>query len=157
MGLNQSLILENLGSAIVKSGEFRNDFWIQVKGEDLLRAIEFLRAHEELSLDSFIDLCGVDYKDRAPRFEVVVHLFSQRHHHRLRIRCLVPDETLTVPSLTRFWKGANWQEREAYDMYGIHFEGHPKLDRILSAPDVTTFPQRKDYPLKGEREKPENL
>ncbi|HLG19222.1 MAG TPA: NADH-quinone oxidoreductase subunit C [Bdellovibrionota bacterium] len=153
----QKRISEFMGSKISSSGEIRGDFWIQIMGDELRALIEFLRSDPELLFDSFVDLCGVDYMARKPRFEVVVHLFSQPHQHQIRIRVGVPDATLTVPSLTPYWRGANWQEREAYDMYGILFEGHPKLERILSAPDVTLFPQRKDYPLKGDRETPEDL
>ncbi len=150
--VNQELICQSLGSKIVASGECQGDFWIHVHGDDLVQTIEFLKTHPSLQFDSFVDLCGVDYLHRHPRFEVTTHLYSQSQHHRIRIRCLVPDDTLTVPSLTPYWKGANWQEREAFDMYGIRFRGHPNLERILSPPATEVFPQRKDYPLKGERE-----
>ena len=154
MGLNetQNFILQSLGSSLVKSGEFQNDFWIQIQSMDLLKVVEFLRSSPELQFDSFVDLCGVDYLERIPRFEVVIHLYSSVYHHRIRIRCLVSNRDLTIPSLTSFWKASNWQEREAFDMYGIQFVGHPNLQRILSPPDTSVFAQRKDYPLKGSRD-----
>jgi NADH-quinone oxidoreductase subunit C len=142
---------------LLAHGEFHGDYWIQFQAEHLPEVLEFLRSHPLLKMDSFVDLCGVDYRPRVPRFEVVTHLFSLMHHHRIRLRYLVPDETLTTPSLTSFWPAANWQEREAFDMYGIHFRGHPNLQRILSPPGATEFPQRKDYPLRGSREEPEDL
>ena len=153
----QRLILDELGSKIVANGEFQGDFWIQLEAHHLRNVVEFLRGHEALRFDSFVDLCGVDYLPRKPRFEVVTHLYSLEKKHRIRIRCLVHDGPLTVPSLTTYWKAADWQEREAYDNYGILFEGHPRLARILSAPGVTHHAQRKDFPLKGEREETEDL
>lgn len=148
----QDRICSELDSAIGQSGESNGDFWIKVSGEKLLKTVEVLQVHSEFLFDSFVDLCGVDYLEEQPRFEVVIHLYSSKHKHRIRIRCMVPDTTLTIPSLTEFWPAANWQEREAFDMYGIRFHGHPNLERILSPPDTEVFAQRKDYPLKGERE-----
>ena len=153
----QSFITEKLGNKIVASGVFHDDFWIQIQGENLLSVIDFLKTEEQCYFDSFVDLCGVDYLKRAPRFESVIHLYSTNNKQRIRIRTLVPDATLTVPTITNIWKGANWQERESYDMYGILYEGHPELTRILSAPGVEIFAQRKDYPLKGNRDIEEDL
>lgn len=153
----QKYITEQLGSKIVKSGEHHADFWIQVWGKDLISVIEFLKEDDQCYFDSFVDLCGVDYLKTTPRFESVIHLYSTKNKQRIRIRVLVEDDTLTVPTITNFWKGANWQERESYDMYGIKYEGHPDLKRILSAPGSEVFAQRKDYPLKGDREIDEDL
>lgn len=153
----QKYIVEKLGSKITASGEHQNDFWIKTWGKDLISVVEFLKDDEKCYFDSFVDLCGVDYLKTKPRFESVIHLYSTKNKQRIRIRVLVDDETLTVPTITNFWKGANWQERESYDMYGIKYDGHPDLRRILSAPGVEVFAQRKDYPLKGEREIDEDL
>lgn len=157
MGLNADRVRSLLGSKIVEAGESRGEVWIQIRGEDLPGIVDQLRTHPDLKFDSFVDLCGVDYLGRHPRFETVVHLYSVGCGHRIRIRCLVPDGSLTVPSLTPFWPAANWQEREAYDMYGIRFQGHPKLERILNPPGTEDFPQRKDYPLRGHRGPKEDL
>ena len=158
MGLNefQLRLVSDLSEFIQESGDIQGDFYLRVKSVHCLKVRERLRG-ENYGFSYFVDLCSVDYLGEVPRFEVVVHLVSREKEERIRIKCRVPDETLTLPSITRFWNAANWQEREAYDMYGIHFEGHPKLDRILSAPNVTEFPQRKDYPLKGKRDPGEDL
>ncbi|MFH1262352.1 MAG: NADH-quinone oxidoreductase subunit C [Pseudomonadota bacterium] len=153
--MNVDLLRTILGPRIVDGGLSHSDPWIQVRGEDLLWVTEQLRNHSELRFDLFIDLCGVDYLGRTPRFETVIHLASTANGHRLRIRCLVPDDSLAVPSLTRFWRGANWHEREAFDMYGIRFKGHPNLERILNPPGTEEYPQRKDYPLRGPRDRKE--
>ena len=152
MGLTVDLLRELLQSALVDSGETKGAIWITVRGDDLSDVVRQLRTHPELRFDWFVDLCGVDYVPREPRFETVIHLHSMERGHRIRIRCLVPDDSLTVSSLTPFWPAADWYEREAYDMYGIRFRGHPNLERILNPPGTTAFPQRKDYPLKGARE-----
>jgi NADH-quinone oxidoreductase subunit C len=166
MGLNpsysippelQALIREELGARLLLSGETRGDFWIQIDGRHLTDVVDFLRSQDRLAFDRLLDLCGVDYLGRAPRFEVVLHLYSGLKGHRIRLRCRVPDDSLTVPSLVSRWPGADWHEREAYDQYGIRFDGRPKLERILNAPDLSVFPQRKDYPLKGSRETGEDL
>lgn len=153
----QKHIVDGLGYKLIASGVFHEDFWIQIEGKNLNSTIQFLKEDEKCLFDSFVDLCGVDYLNRKPRFESVIHLYSTAHKQRIRIRCVVDDSTLTVPTLTNDWKGANWQERESFDMYGIKYEGHPDLKRILSAPGTEVFPQRKDYPLKGDREPIEDL
>lgn len=153
----QTYIKDKLGDKIVESGEFRSDFWIKVHSKDLSAVVQFLRDDEKTHFDSFIDLCGVDYLKTSPRFESVIHIYSMQYKHRIRIRTLVDDKTLTVPTIVNFWKGADWQEREAFDMYGIKYEGHPNMLRILSAPGTEVFAQRKDYPLKGHRAIDEDL
>lgn len=153
----QQYIRDKLSDKIVESGEFRGDFWIKVEGKNLLPVIQFLKDDNQTFFDSFVDLCGVDYLTTKPRFESVIHLYSTQNKQRIRIRTLVDDQTLTVPSITNFWKGADWQERESFDMYGIKYEGHPNLIRILSPPGAEVFPQRKDYPLLGPRAVDEDL
>ena len=152
----QDRILQLMGDRVSDFGEHQGDFWIRVDGRDLLSCVDMLAQDPACAFDHFVDLCGVDYLGRqTPRFESVVHLYSMANKHRVRIRVTVPDETLTVPSLTGRWAAANWQERESFDMYGIRYEGHPNLDRILSPPETEIFAQRKDYALKGDREKKE--
>ena len=99
-----------------------------------------------------VDLAGVDYPDRTPRFEVVVHLMSLDRGYRLRIKARVGDpsgDNAELDSLSDLWAAANWLEREAWDMFGIRFEGHPDLRRILMPEEWQGHPQRKDYPLEG--------
>ena len=95
-----------------------------------------------------IDICGVDYPEREQRFDVVYHLLSPRHNQRIRLKCRT-DETTAVPSVVEVFPGANWYEREAYDMYGILFSGHPDLRRILTDYGFQGYPLRKDFPLTG--------
>jgi NADH-quinone oxidoreductase subunit C len=89
---------------------------------------------------------AVDYLGSVPRFEVVYHLYSSSRNHRLRLKVRVPEDAPRVPSVTSVWRGANWLERETYDMYGIRFDGHPNLTRIYLYPEFEGHPLRKDYP-----------
>ena len=93
------------------------------------------------------NLCGVDYLGRQPRFEVVYHLLSHANRHRVCLKVGITEKDIHVPTLTGLWQTANYQEREAYDMFGIIFDGHPALERILMPDDWSGFPQRKDVPL----------
>jgi NADH-quinone oxidoreductase subunit C len=97
---------------------------------------------------SFIDLCVVDHPARAKRFDVVYHLLSPRQNQRIRVK-LATDEETPVPSVTSVYPGADWFEREAYDLYGILFTGHPDLRRILTDYGFEGHPMRKDFPLTG--------
>jgi len=105
----------------------------------------FVRAAHEAGFNVFVDLCGVDYLRRTPRFEIVLNILSHQHKQRLRIRVGVPVSSPTVPSITRTFPGANFYEREAYDLFGIVFAGHPDLTRIVLPDDWEGHPLRKDY------------
>jgi NADH-quinone oxidoreductase subunit C len=105
----------------------------------------FVAAVRTAGFDDFIDLCGVDYLRRRPRFEVVVILLSHSLHKRLRIRVGVPGTDPAIPSITSTFPGANFYERETFDMFGIRFDGHPDLTRILMPDDWEGHPLRKDY------------
>jgi NADH-quinone oxidoreductase subunit C len=107
----------------------------------------WLRDDEELAFAFLENLCGVDYLGRTPRFEVVYHLLSMTHRQRICLKVGVPDTNLHLPTLTGVWQTANYQEREAYDMFGFIFDGHPNLERILMPDDWNGHPQRKDVPL----------
>jgi NADH-quinone oxidoreductase subunit C len=110
--------------------------------------VPFGRAAREAGLDTFIDLCAVDYLARPEgRFEVVVHLLSMSSRLRLRLLVAVPGESPRVPSLTGVFPGANFYEREAYDLFGIVFEGHPDLTRLLLPDEWEGHPLRKDHPV----------
>jgi NADH-quinone oxidoreductase subunit C len=117
---------------------------------------EKLKSHPELRFEQLIDLCGVDYASygdvprEAPRFAVVLHLLSVSNNWRLRVRALCADDGFPVmSSLVELWPAANWFEREAFDLYGIMFEGHPDLRRILTDYGFVGHPFRKDFPLSG--------
>jgi NADH-quinone oxidoreductase subunit C len=129
---------------------------IEVKAADYRNVCIRLRDDSALKFEQLIDLCGVDYAAYAdkpregPRFAVVVHLLSVTNNWRLRVRTFCPDDELPVmPSLVDLWPGVNWFEREAFDLYGIVFEGHPDLRRILTDYGFVGHPFRKDFPLSG--------
>lgn len=109
---------------------------------------EFLRDDPELRFNLPIDCTAVDWLGRrTPRFEIVYHLYALGRGHRVRIKVGVEDEDPTCPSLTPVWAGLNWHERECWDLYGIRFEGHPNLKRILLYEEFVGHPLRKDYPI----------
>ena len=115
---------------------------------DILEVIRFLHDDSRCRFISFTDLCGVDYPERAERFDVVYHLLSPTQNLRIRVK-LTTDENSPVPSITDIFPGAVWFEREAYDMYGILFSDHPDLRRILTDYGFDGHPLRKDFPLTG--------
>ncbi len=129
---------------------------LEVKAADFRKSCEKLRDHAELGFEQLIDLCGVDYASygdrprQGARFAVVVHLLSVQKNWRLRLRTFCPDDEFpVVSSLVEVWPAANWFEREAFDLYGIMFEGHPDLRRILTDYGFVGHPFRKDFPLSG--------
>ncbi len=139
---------EKFPNSVLDSSSFRGDNTVVVKREDIAEVCRFLKSDPELSFNFLSDLCGVDYLGREPRFEVVYHLFSIDKHHRIRLKAMV-GEGEKISSVVGIWGTADWHEREAFDMYGIVFEGHPNLTRILMPEDWDGHPLRKDYPLKG--------
>jgi NADH-quinone oxidoreductase subunit C len=116
--------------------------------EALLDVLRYLRDDTKMQFWSIIDICGVDYPERPERFEVVYHLLSPRRNARIRVK-ITTDESTPVPSATGVYPGANWFEREAWDMYGILFTGHPDLRRLLTDYGFDGHPLRKDFPLTG--------
>lgn len=118
--------------------------WL-VRRESLKEVAKILGADASAGFDLLLDVCGVDYPGRAERFEVVYHLYSIARHERLRLKVAVPEEDPVLPSLIDVWKAANWFEREVYDMFGLRFEGHPNLRRILTHEAFEGHPLRKDY------------
>lgn len=121
---------------------------IHVRAQHLPTVLRRLRDDPAFGFASFIDLCGVDYPSRDKRFDVVVHLLSPRRNQRIRVKAQT-DEATPVPSLIDVFPAANWFEREAYDLYGILFSGHPDLRRILTDYGFEGHPLRKDFPLTG--------
>jgi NADH-quinone oxidoreductase subunit C len=138
---------EQFSPAIVEMDERLGDVSVTIQPDRLVEIAQFLRDDPDLKYSFLENLCGVDYLGREPRFEVVYHFFSFEYYHRVCLKAGVPEEDPTVPSLTGLWPTANWQEREAYDMFGIQFSGHPSLERILMPEDWEGHPQRKDVPL----------
>ncbi|MGQ9626911.1 MAG: NADH dehydrogenase (quinone) subunit D [Anaerolineae bacterium] len=138
--------------AVLETSEFRGETSIKIRKEDLLEVCRFLRDEPDMRYDLLTYVTGIDYlkMGRVPRFEAVYGLYSLNHRRRLRLKVPLEGEPPTVPSVVSIWPGANWHERETYDLMGIIFEGHPDLRRILLPDNWVGHPLRKDYPLGGE-------
>lgn len=121
---------------------------LEVRADDIATVITFLRNDPRCKFTSLIDICGSDYPQRAKRFDVVYHLLSMQLNHRIRIK-VQTDENTPVASIVGIFPCADWFEREAFDMYGILFAGHPDLRRILTDYGFEGFPLRKDFPMSG--------
>ncbi len=141
-------IRERLDGRVRDASVDFGELTLVVESADIVDVLGFLRDDVQCQFISFIDLCGVDYPSRAKRFEVVYHLLSPRQNQRIRVK-LSTDEETPVPSVTGVFPGADWFEREAYDLYGILFTGHPDLRRILTDYGFEGHPLRKDFPLTG--------
>ncbi|MER9014937.1 NADH-quinone oxidoreductase subunit C [Mesorhizobium sp. M0898] len=137
-------LIGRIGVAVLAYGELT----ISVEPRDLIEVVTFLRDDPKCQFISIIDVCGADYPSRAKRFDVVYHLLSPRQNIRVRIKIQADEETL-VPSITGIYPGADWFERETYDLYGVLFSGHPDLRRILTDYGFEGHPLRKDFPLTG--------
>ena len=121
---------------------------VNVERDKIVQVLKFLRDDARCRFEVLIDLCGVDWPGRKSRFDVVYHLLSPRNNQRVRVK-LVTDEQRQVPSVIEVFSAADWYEREAYDMYGILFSGHPDLRRLLTDYGFQGYPLRKDFPLTG--------
>jgi NADH-quinone oxidoreductase subunit C len=124
---------------------------VAVARETIVETVKALRDHPNGQFINIIDVCGVDYPAREMRFDVVYHFLSPKLNQRIRIK-LEADDTVPVPSITGIFPGADWFEREAYDMYGILFSGHHDLRRLLTDYGFEGHPLRKDFPLTGYHE-----
>jgi NADH-quinone oxidoreductase subunit C len=141
---------EKFPQAIVETADFRDEQTIILQPAYLVEVCTFLKQDQHYNLLETIT--AVDWPERVPRFDVVYQLLSLSHQCFLRLKVCVGqrgEEHPSVPTVTGLWPGANWYEREVYDLFGITFEGHPDLRRILMPHDWTTHPLRKDYPLTG--------
>jgi len=131
------------------TNEFRGDLTVQVKKQDIVPVCEFLKNDPTLSFDMLIDLLGVDMYRSEGRFEVVYILYSLKNRKYLRLKVLIDERDPVVPTITGVWSGANWHERETFDMMGIKFSGHPDLRRLYMPEEYVYYPLRKDFPLTG--------
>jgi NADH-quinone oxidoreductase subunit C len=139
---------EQLGAAVIETHAHLGDDTVVVDASSWKAACELAKSDARLAFDMLVDLTAVDYPDREPRFEIVVHLASIAKRHRLRLKARVggsEGEGAEIDSVTSVWPGANWLEREVYDMFGVTFRGHPDLRRILMYPEFEGHPLRKDY------------
>jgi len=153
-------LLESLKSALTERttsmAEYVDEVTIECKAGDVLEVCTILRDHPALKFEQLMDLCGVDYADYGEgtwnglRFAVVYHFLSISLNQRVRLRVFAADEDFPVlPTVTHIWSAANWFEREAFDLYGIMFEGHPDLRRLLTDYGFVGHPFRKDFPMIG--------
>ena len=141
------ILQQTLGGRVLAASDFRGDLSITVAREAWVEAARLLRDHPELRFKLFLDLCGVDYLDtRDERFEVVLHLYSVDTRHHVRLKAPLPEADPSLATLTPVFRGASWFEREAWDLYGIKFDGHPNLTRLLTHDAFVGHPMRKDYP-----------
>lgn len=143
---------ERLGAGVVDTHAYRGDHTAIVTREALPAALLFCRDDIALKFDMLIDLTAVDYlkfpgREDGPRFDVVYHLYSIAHNHRLRLKLAVEQDDAVAPTASNVWPIANWLEREVWDMYGIRFDGHPDLRRLLMYEEFVGHPLRKDYPI----------
>ncbi|MSS71292.1 MAG: NADH-quinone oxidoreductase subunit C [Candidatus Latescibacteria bacterium] len=155
------MLRERFPEEVVDASEFRGDWTITVKKGQIREILTFLRDAPALAYNFLVDVTAVDYtnymgSDPPARFAVIYNLCAYRqteHRGRVRVKALVPEREAVIASVVPVWKGALWPEREAYDMFGIRFEGHPDLRRLLMPVNFKDYPLRKDYPLHGKGER----
>ena len=156
LALLQEALAAQLGERVKKLVVHLGEVTIQVAAADYLETASILRDHESLKFEQLIDLCGVDYSSyrdvewEGLRYCVVSHLLSLTHNWRLRLKVFCPDDEVPqVASLTEVWSSANWFEREAFDLFGVVFDGHLDLRRLLTDYGFIGHPFRKDFPVSG--------
>lgn len=133
---------------ILDTHNFRGDQTFTVQKNVLIELFKFLRDDPDLDFNFLMDLTAVDYLNRKDnRFEVVYHFYSLKHNDRLRVKIPISEDDCTIDSVSSLWKTANWYEREVWDLYGIKFNGHPDMRRILLYEEFKGHPLRKDYPI----------
>jgi NADH-quinone oxidoreductase subunit C len=149
-------LLDVLGARVESLAERLGELTLEVRAADYLSTAQTLRDHPALRFEQLIDLCGIDYStygDRPwprERYAVALQLLSLEHNWRLRLRAYCPDDTLPrLDSVIEIWPSVNWFEREAFDLFGIVFDGHPDLRRILTDYGFVGHPFRKDFPMSG--------
>jgi len=120
---------------------------LETNAETIAELLRFLKEDKELQFNYLTDITGIHYPEQELAIGVIYHLHSLTHNVRIRIKVFLSAANPSIPTATTLWQGANWMERETFDFYGVQFEGHPDLRRILNVDDMTVFPMRKEYPL----------
>jgi NADH-quinone oxidoreductase subunit C len=153
---------EKLGGSITNAVVARGELTLEVRRDDIIKVCRVLRDESAFAFEELVDVCGVDYSTykrearegqrQGPRFAAVYHLLSLKHNRRVRLRAFLDDDMPMIASVIDVWPSANWFEREAFDLFGIVFEGHPDLRRILTDYGFIGHPFRKDFPLIGQVE-----
>jgi NADH-quinone oxidoreductase subunit C len=141
-------IAAKLGPMVTGTDFAFGELTVHANAADIIAVLAFLRSDPECDFRWFIDICGADYPDREKRFDVVYHLLAPHKNRRVRVK-IETDEDTPVPSAVPLFAGANWYEREVFDLYGVLFAGHPDLRRILTDYGFSGHPLRKDFPLTG--------
>ncbi len=139
-------LLEEHGEVVESARTFAGDLVLQIRREAIAEVAATLKIGYGFTL--LLDICGVDYSRPESRFEVVYHCYSFRENRRVRLKVAAGEDT-PVPTVTGVWRGANWPEREVWDLFGVRFEGHPDLTRILLWEGFNGHPLRKDFPVEG--------
>lgn len=142
-------LIDHFGSSIELPDSISDMLIISVRKEFIQKILLFLQNDNELQFNFLTTLCGMHYP-KSEQLGVVYHLHSFINNHRIRIKTATEISNPVIPTATTIWPAANWMEREAYDFFGIQFEGHPNLKRILNMDDMTDFPMRKEFPLEDQ-------
>jgi NADH-quinone oxidoreductase subunit C len=151
MNAGVALLQSKFPAEVVEVTEFLGETTVTIKPEQIVEICRTLRDDPETSFKYLSMIAGMDYSPASPRFGLVYQLYSHKNHNRLALKTFLKDDRApVVASVTSVWSTANWHEREAFDLLGIRFQGHPDMRRILMPPDWTGHPLRKDYPLKGQ-------
>ncbi len=148
VNLTVKKLKERFTDSILELTTFRGEVTVTVSKGEIFEICKFLHSDPDLQYRLLTDLCGLDFFPQTPRFGVVYHLCSLKSNQRLRVKTRV-GELESIPSVESIWEVANWYEREAYDLFGIRFENHPDLRRILLWDGYDGYPLRKDYPAEG--------
>jgi len=143
-------ITQRAPKALLRTVESFGELTLLIRREDVVETCRWLHDDPDLAFDHITDVTAVDFPNESPRFEVVYHFYSIQKGHRIRLKARVPEDDSAIDSICAIWKGANFLEREVYDMMGITFRHHPDLRRILMTEDYDEgFPLRKDFPVEG--------
>jgi len=142
-------VRETFPSAFEGTWEDRGDRHIRVKRDGIVGVCRFLKTEPGLEFVSLIDITAVDWNGQEPRFDLVYQLLSLAHNRRITLHMRVPEKDCRAPTVTVVWRGADWLEREVFDLMGVRFDGHPDLRRIVLPDDYEGYPLRKEFPLRG--------
>jgi NADH-quinone oxidoreductase subunit C len=148
LGQFGAMVAGALGGAVTDHAVAFDELTVTANAADIIKVVTFLRDDERCQFISFIDVTAIDWPGRERRFDVVYHFLSPRHNRRIRVKIAV-DENTPVPSIIGVFPGADWFERETYDLYGVLFTGHPDMRRLLTDYGFEGHPLRKDFPLTG--------
>lgn len=145
----QTKLVDKFDTIVTDFVQQHDIFAFEVDSASIIEVMQFLRDDATLRFNFLTDLCGIHYPDATldKQFAVVYHMHNWRDNVRIRIKCFLNAENPEIDTVTSLFLGANWQERETYDFYGIIFKGHPQLKRILNMDEMTSFPMRKEFPL----------